>query len=239
MPLSEKNYQELYILQDKVLNVLTGQFGKFYLTGGTALGRFYLNHRYSEDLDLFVNQDPDFPENATIIRNILNAQFSTSDDKLILYPDFIRIWVRDLTELKVEMVNDVKERWGEPVYTGNVPIDTVGNILANKLTALVSRDEPKDVHDIVTISCNYSFSWEEVFLYSLRKAIITEPDVVMRLSTFPVELMEEKTWLRAPVDLPDFKARLNRIADDFLLARDNSLGIGKTPIMEAKPFLAK
>ncbi|MCD4795127.1 MAG: nucleotidyl transferase AbiEii/AbiGii toxin family protein [Bacteroidales bacterium] len=28
----------------------------FYLTGGTALVRFYLNHRYSEDLDFFVNK---------------------------------------------------------------------------------------------------------------------------------------------------------------------------------------
>jgi hypothetical protein len=32
-----------------------------------------------------------------------------------------------------------------------------------------------------------------------------------------------------------FKEKLDRIADDFLLAKDNSLGAGKTPIENAKP----
>jgi len=32
----------------------------FYLTGGTVLSRAYLNHRYSDDLDFFVNQNPNF-----------------------------------------------------------------------------------------------------------------------------------------------------------------------------------
>jgi len=31
----------------------------FYLTGGTALSRGYFNHRYSDDLDLFVNNHKD------------------------------------------------------------------------------------------------------------------------------------------------------------------------------------
>jgi len=29
----------------------------FYLTGGTALAAFYLNHRYSEDLDFFTEKE--------------------------------------------------------------------------------------------------------------------------------------------------------------------------------------
>ena len=32
----------------------------FYLTGGTALSRYYFNHRFSADLDLFVNNDRQF-----------------------------------------------------------------------------------------------------------------------------------------------------------------------------------
>lgn len=35
--------------------------GNFYLTGGTALARFYFHHRESIDLDLFTNRsDADF-----------------------------------------------------------------------------------------------------------------------------------------------------------------------------------
>jgi len=40
---------------DKVLALIRRTDTAFYLTGGTALGRHYLHHRYSDDLDLFVN----------------------------------------------------------------------------------------------------------------------------------------------------------------------------------------
>jgi hypothetical protein len=36
--------------------------------------------------------------------------------------------------------------------------DTPVNILSNKLTAIVSRDEPKDIFDIIHLSLNYSFN---------------------------------------------------------------------------------
>jgi len=235
MSSSKKNWKELYSLQDKALDALAGHFGKFHLTGGTALGRFYLGHRYSEDLDLFVNRDPDFKKYVATVRSALSRNFILSEDKIILYDDFVRLWIPGLEELKIEMVNDVEERWGEPVMAGNIPVDTVCNILANKITALLSRDEPKDVFDIVTISQNYSFHWPDVFVYALRKAIIAEQDVVMRLSTFPVELLEGKIWLRDPADPEVFREHLRRVADDFLLARENSLGKGKIRIEDAAP----
>jgi hypothetical protein len=49
----------LYPLQNEVFPVFEGS--PFYLTGGTALSRGYYNHRYSDDLDYFVNDHPDFP----------------------------------------------------------------------------------------------------------------------------------------------------------------------------------
>ncbi len=59
------------ILQDKFLEQFFGsEFGsRFYLTGGTALARFYFQHRDSLDLDLFTNdQSQDFD---TVNRTIL------------------------------------------------------------------------------------------------------------------------------------------------------------------------
>ncbi len=50
----------LYPFQDEVLAVAAPVETGFYLTGGTALGRVHLRHRYSEDLDLFVNDDDRF-----------------------------------------------------------------------------------------------------------------------------------------------------------------------------------
>ncbi|MDE0220419.1 MAG: nucleotidyl transferase AbiEii/AbiGii toxin family protein [Spirochaetaceae bacterium] len=58
---SEAYYEEiLYPLQNGVLTTLATCEAPFYLTGGTALHRHYFKLRYSEDLDLFVNQDTGF-----------------------------------------------------------------------------------------------------------------------------------------------------------------------------------
>jgi hypothetical protein len=48
-----------FALQDRFLErFFSGPLGEhFYLTGGTALARFYFHHRESLDLDLFTN-DP-------------------------------------------------------------------------------------------------------------------------------------------------------------------------------------
>lgn len=43
---------------------------KFYLSGGTALAEFYLQHRLSEDLDFFTQEELDLDELKKIIRLI-------------------------------------------------------------------------------------------------------------------------------------------------------------------------
>lgn len=54
--MSESYYRDqLYPLQDKVLYCIDKINTPFYLTGGTALSRCYLDHRYSDDLDFFQN----------------------------------------------------------------------------------------------------------------------------------------------------------------------------------------
>ena len=49
------DYQKLYRLQNKILDVVFAEETEFYLTGGTCLNRFYFEKRYSDDLDLFTN----------------------------------------------------------------------------------------------------------------------------------------------------------------------------------------
>ena len=52
--------ERLYPLQDGVLKIVIDLQLPFYLTGGTALSRHHLNHRFSDGLDLFVNSDDSF-----------------------------------------------------------------------------------------------------------------------------------------------------------------------------------
>lgn len=61
----------LYPLQDRVIPLFKDT--PFYLTGGTTLSRGYYNHRYSDDLDYFVNDRDDFEKIADrVISRLLN-----------------------------------------------------------------------------------------------------------------------------------------------------------------------
>jgi hypothetical protein len=116
-------------------------------------------------------------------------------------------------------------------------IDTPLNILSNKLTALVGREEPKDIFDIIHISTNYSFNWMDVFYHAKQKATINELDVEQRLASFPVEWLLNVNWLTTPINIEKYRSILNIIADDFLLGKANSLGGNQQPIENAKPIL--
>lgn len=50
--------------QKQTLQIFGKSFlqGKFYLSGGTALAEFYLQHRLSEDLDFFTQEELDLDE---------------------------------------------------------------------------------------------------------------------------------------------------------------------------------
>lgn len=72
IPMHDDYYQNtLYPLQDKVLEIVGKLPVGFYLTGGTDLSLAYLNHRYSDDLDFFVNNVADFKSQVNIIIKVL------------------------------------------------------------------------------------------------------------------------------------------------------------------------
>jgi len=209
----------------------------FYLTGGTALGRFYLRHRYSEDLDFFLNADDHFMNHLSFIRKEISKSFHINLDESLFTNDFARFYLQEgSVPLKIEFVNEVEFRAGQPAVMPFGLIDTPLNILSNKLTALISRDEPKDVYDLIHIAATYSFHWVDIFNDAKRKAIINEIDIERRLVEFPVITLQTITPLENAPDIKQYTTLIQRIADDFLLGSSNSLGTDKPSIEDAKPF---
>ena len=235
--MSGKDYRKLYRIQDKILLSLKPVLSPFYLTGGTALGRFYLNHRFSEDLDFFINKSDTFQSSVKDIEKVLIRKFSVLKHESIVYEDFVRYYIEEEEGvLKVEFVNDIAYRCGLPDIYEFGFIDTPLNILTNKLTAIAGRDEPKDVFDICTIAQNYRFNWLEVFGEAKNKAIINEIDVEQRIKSFPILLFQKVDWLISPVDTDKISNIITILANDFFLGSDNSLGINKPAIEDAKVF---
>ena len=114
----------------------------FYLTGGTALAAFYLFHRYSDDLDLFTNDQPLEVVWLTLQRLLLALGLAVESHT----PQFIRL--RHPEGLRIDVVHDVPFRAGIPVRHGTWLIDSLDNIILNKVAAIQGRLDVKDYVDL-------------------------------------------------------------------------------------------
>jgi len=215
-------YVHLYDLQDKVLATVFEEPLGFYLTGGTALSRFYLSHRYSDDLDFFTHDIGVFPDAFRLIYAKIQHQWS--DLKIeVDGRDFKRIRiVEDGTRLKLDFVADRVSRIGLPMPIGMVYVDTIRNILSNKLSAIMGRDEARDIADLIFIARKRVFSWAGVVKESSEKAGFQLDDLLYRLSTFPVQTLRTVPFVREePLDV--FSGILDQIRTDLAQLGDNSV----------------
>ncbi len=207
-------YKELYFLQDKVLDVVFTTEREFYLTGGTCLNRFYVEKRYSNDLDFFANNSNRFHFAVKNIYDSLSTEFSVQRE--IDSKDFLRLRVENF--LQVDFVNDTAYYYKEPrILKNNWILDNVENILANKVTAIIGRDNPKDIFDLYLIAKHYSFSWKEILEVAQKKSHFSKTDLVVRLQTFPRALLDS-LHLTDPLFLTglpgEFAALIGEIIED-------------------------
>ncbi len=233
--MQKKDYKSLYNIQNKVLKLLYGLKLPFYLTGGTALGRFYLNHRYSDDLDFFVNDNKNFKKHTDKIFTAFNKNFTLSPDKISRGDDFFRIFIEELLILKIDFINDVPYRTGKSISYKFGNIDNLRNILANKITAIEGREEPKDIFDIIYISNNYNFDWLKIFREAKKKAVLDEIHISRKIYDFPVKYFENINWSKRTINFPKISAELKKISKDILMGSRNSLGVLKPDISKALP----
>lgn len=213
--------QRLYPMQDAVLARIRSVETGFYLTGGTAASRGYLHHRFSDDLDLFVNDDERF---ALWAQRVIDAVVTGLDWQVEIVQRgsrFVRINVSggDVV-LKIEMVNDVPAHVGElRVHPVLGRLDSAENILANKLTAVVDRREPKDLADIWGFCCRMGLACETALEGAHSKAAGLFPaDVARALLTVTVDDWRLVRWSDAP-DCDRFIADLTEIGEQLLLVR--------------------
>jgi Nucleotidyl transferase AbiEii toxin, Type IV TA system len=125
---------------------------RFFLTGGSALGMFYLHHRNSYDLDLFTGDDVDGKEMENLVLRVAGA-IGAHCVAVRTAPDFRRFKLsrgeeREIIDIVVDrapQLDVAKARFD------TIRVDTLREITANKLTALLSRAELKDVVDLYFI----------------------------------------------------------------------------------------
>lgn len=117
-------FETLYPLQDAVLQRINALVTGFYLSGGTASSRGYLLHRFSDDLDLFVNDDSRFTLWASRVIEALAYTPGWTVQVTLRETRFVRLTVEQAgIALKIEMINDVPAHIGEIWLHPQYPID--------------------------------------------------------------------------------------------------------------------
>ena len=194
----------------------------FYLTGGTALSRFYLNHRYSDDLDFFTNQDKNFKSNSDNFISLISKNFLYVEIEM-KSSDFVRFYINmNNIQLKIELINDVAYHYNG-LINKNCKVDNWQNILSNKISA-ISRNSPKDFADILFLSLNFNFNWIEIFEQAKEKDTwVNEIEISGIIDEFQIERLNEIKWVSEISDFTKFKKYFHSIAKDILLGGNNSL----------------
>jgi predicted nucleotidyltransferase component of viral defense system len=143
---------KLSALQVRILLELAGMQPPWTLTGGAALSGFHLKHRTTRDLDLFWR---DKVEMALVARDVQDRlqRVGLRVDVVQSAATFQRVNVSDpsgscVVDLVAELVSAIEPPRSETLADRTFQIDTPHEILANKLCALVSRSELRDLMDV-------------------------------------------------------------------------------------------
>jgi len=220
--LDKVNYIKLYELQDKILTLIFSINTEFYLTGGTCLNRFLFEKRYSDDLDFFTFNSSTFFHSIADIMKIFkdkNIYFKKIVDSKL----FVRVNViENNTILQIDFINDSVNRHGEFIFINNYKLDNPLNILSNKITAILGRDNPKDIFDIYLISKNMKFNWHEIIKNAKNKMIFQKDELIYRLETFPFYFLKNIKIIDENF-LKDIEEEFPLIIKDILEGNENSL----------------
>jgi predicted nucleotidyltransferase component of viral defense system len=154
--LTEKQEMLIGNLPDELL-------ANFYLTGGTALSAFYIEHRLSKDLDFFTDTEQQVPPieflTALIRRlpSVRDIRYERLFDRRIFEVVF-----KDSDILKVEFSTYPFKSIEERRKIGRLLVDSLLNIVTGKLFALTDRFDPKDFVDLYFVLHNYDWKLDDL-----------------------------------------------------------------------------
>ncbi len=119
---------------------------QFYLTGGTALSAFYLGHRASEDLDFFSEEDFRVEQVIGFLKSlprVAKVEYDRKFDRRLFL-----LSGPGGAVFKVEFTTYPYSRCEEGLEIDGIRVDSLKDILVNKIMALTDRRDPKDFVDL-------------------------------------------------------------------------------------------
>jgi predicted nucleotidyltransferase component of viral defense system len=184
---------------------------EFYLSGGSALGIFYLGHRLSYDLDFFTPDTVNWNVVQNSIRMVadhIGAELTTVSASPAFYRfELRRDNEREILDFVVESVPQVdpeKERFD------TIRVDTIREITVNKVCTLIGRCEVKDLVDLYFLEKKRGLTVAEHFEAAQTKEGGLDPAMISYLLA-TVDVDSPPNYLIESLDLADFRAFVERL----------------------------
>lgn len=199
----------LTALQRDLLREFFAREQRLFLTGGAALAGFDFHHRKTDDLDLFAAPPVDLDDAERTLRDV-TVVLNASLHPVSRHADFRR-WrvergaescVVDFVLDRAPMVDPQKRQ------LGTARVDTLREMTANKVCALISRSELRDLVDLrVLLGAGHSL--EQALADAATKEASADAATLgytlSQLSIRPGAVLPANV---DPVDLEAFRAQL-------------------------------
>lgn len=187
---------------------------QFYFTGGTALSIFYLQHRYSEDLDFFSLKPFNDEEVLAFINELskeLKLEYTVNKQNVVTTFQFSKqgelLLKIDFGHYPYPLVDDGK-------IVDNVQIDSLFDIATNKLLTIIMRQNAKDFVDLYFLLQKDYSVWD--LIYSLEAKFRMEPDILYLASDFlKSQRFEVLPKMIKPLELSELKDFFKKQAIDL------------------------
>jgi len=133
---------------------------RFYFTGGTALAEFYLQHRLSEDIDLFTEIEE---VNQSVIESFLKKISPKLSIVEIKKSQFLGLFsytliFKDGEKLKVDFNYYPFLRINKGKNFKNLEVDSLYDIAVNKVQTILTRVRSRDFIDLYFIMKAFDYS---------------------------------------------------------------------------------
>jgi len=144
---------------------------RYYLAGGTALAGFYLRHRYSEDIDLFIEKeevDP-FAVSGFFKKNAHELKIKSIDTKRFLGLHSFFIQFNDRSILKVDFNYYPFPLIERGTRFNGLEIESIYDIAVDKVHTIALKPRARDYIDIYFILKHKGYHLDKLLLDAKAK----------------------------------------------------------------------
>ena len=187
----------------------------FFLTGGSALGVFYLQHRLSYDLDFFSTDERiEWHLLDNEVRSISGA-IGAICEAITTAPTFRRYELkrkseREILDFVIEMTPQIDV---QKEHFGRLRVDTLREITVNKICTLVGRCEIKDLVDLFFLG-KRGYAVRDHLAEARRKEGGLDPAM---LSFILARTIVDKVpdYVLEPIDLEELRTFVRNLQREF------------------------